>query len=292
MREGGLAQNQVVPSRCLNCGADLAGQFCGACGQRVVPADPTVSELAGDAWQELSGYDGRIASTFRGLVHPGLLTNEYLQGRRARYLSPVRLYFIVSVIYFVISAAAPVAPGQGPGDFRGPGALRIGVWNTNGVLLTEEDRTAMAKDVNDAAWPIRVLLQALLEDPEGFRQRLFTVMPRVFFGMLPVFAGIVWLFYRRRRFPTALVFAVHLHAFAFLAFTIPEVAKFSNSPAVTAIVGLLVVIGFAVYALRAQRAVFSGSWPITIAKAAAIGAVYVCAAIPAFFIILVWASLT
>ena len=43
-------------------------------------------KLAGDAWQELSGYDGRIAATFRGLLHPGRLTLEYLQGRRARYL--------------------------------------------------------------------------------------------------------------------------------------------------------------------------------------------------------------
>src|SRR5687767_4586455 len=55
--------------------------------------------------------------------------------------------------------------------------------------------------------------------PEGFRQRLFTIMPRVFFALLPVFAAIVALFYRRRNFPTALVFAVHLHAFAFVAFT-------------------------------------------------------------------------
>ena len=81
--------------------------FCGACGQRSVPANPTVSELAGDAWQELSGYDGRIAATFRGLLHPGRLTLEYLQGRRARYLPPIRLYLIASVTYFLLAAAAP-----------------------------------------------------------------------------------------------------------------------------------------------------------------------------------------
>ena len=75
-----------------------------------------MSELAGDAWQELSGYDGRIAATFRALLHPGRLTIDYLQGRRARYLPPVRLYLIASVVYFVLSAAAGlfVSPAPGP----------------------------------------------------------------------------------------------------------------------------------------------------------------------------------
>ena len=46
------------------------------------------------------------------------------------------------------------------------------------------------------------------------------------------------------------------------------------------------------YALRSLRAVFGNTWPLTLAKAAGIGFVYSIAAVPAFFIILVWASLT
>lgn len=65
-------------NRCLNCGADLNGAFCGSCGQRSVPADPTVAELAGDAWQELSGYDGRIVATFRNLFRPAGIGFAYL----------------------------------------------------------------------------------------------------------------------------------------------------------------------------------------------------------------------
>jgi len=53
--------------RCLNCGAPLHGTFCAACGQRAVPRHPTVRELGGDAWHELSGYGGRIMATIRGL---------------------------------------------------------------------------------------------------------------------------------------------------------------------------------------------------------------------------------
>ena len=76
---------------CLNCGEPLSGPFCSKCGQRAIPAYPTLRELAGDAWQELSGYDGRVVRTFRSLMRrPGALTLEVLEGHRARYVSPVR----------------------------------------------------------------------------------------------------------------------------------------------------------------------------------------------------------
>jgi hypothetical protein len=278
--------------RCLNCGADLHGAFCGACGQRSVPADPTVAELVGDAWQELSGYDGRLASTFKSLLHPGRLTLDYLAGHRARYLSPVRLYLTLSVIYFLVAAAAPVDPSSRPGQLQGPGQLKIGVWTTDEVQMTDEDRAEMQAELNEMVWPLRVLIESIQKDPTAFRSRLFTIMPRVFFALLPMFAGIVWLFYRRRRFPAALVFAAHVHAFAFLAFTLAEAAKFSQSVVIAVTVSLVVFVSFAVYVVRSLRAVFGDSWPWTLAKAAGIGVVYSIAALPAFFIILVWASLT
>ncbi len=93
---------------CLNCGAPLAGAFCAACGQRDVPPYPSVRELAAEAISEFSGWDGRLASSVRALIlRPGLLTHEFLEGRRARYISPLRLYLTASLIYFVLAAAAP-----------------------------------------------------------------------------------------------------------------------------------------------------------------------------------------
>jgi len=276
--------------RCLNCGAELTGPFCAACGQRAVPANPSVSEIAGDAWEELSGYDGRILATFRALPHPGRLTTNYIEGRRARYLPPVRLYLIVSFLYFVISAAAPQQAAPSPGEVRGPGGMRIGI--TNAAQMTDADRADVLKDLETAPWFLRPLLRSLAEDAAGFRARIFTIMPRVFFAMLPVFAAIVALFYRGRRLPVSLVFAVHLHAFAYLIFAVTEAAKFAQVPALTIGLDLIVVVTFLVYALASARAVFGGGWPITVVKAAGIGVVYLLASVPAFFIILLWASLT
>jgi len=280
--------------RCLNCGAELHGGYCAGCGQRSVPANPTVAELTGDAWRELSGYDGRIASTFRGLLRPGHLTVEYLQGRRARYLSPVRLYLLASVVYFVAAAAAPLTT-DGDADLVGPLGMNIELTDRgdgNARSMTPEERAQLIRDIDDAAWFVRPLLRAVADDPDAFRTRVFTIMPRVFFGLLPVFAAIVALFYRGRTFPTALVFAAHLHAFAFLTFALSELAKLTRQPILMGLVSVAALGVFVVYALRSFRVVYDGGWPLTMAKSVGIGVVYLLASLPAFGIILAWASLT
>ena len=54
----------------------------------------------------------------------------------------------------------------------------------------------------------------------------------------------------------------------------------------------IIAIVFTVYALKSFRAVFGGGWPMTLAKAAGIGAVYMIASVPAFIVMMLWASLT
>ena len=93
---------------CLNCGASLSGLFCASCGQRDLPPYPSVRELAVDAVSEFSGWDGRLASTLRALIQrPGKLTHEFLEGRRVRYISPLRLYLMASLVYFRLRQRLP-----------------------------------------------------------------------------------------------------------------------------------------------------------------------------------------
>lgn len=276
--------------RCLNCNAPLHGPFCGGCGQRAVPPNPTVRELAGDAWEELTGYDGRIMATLRGLARPGFLTREYLAGRRAHYLPPVRVYLVVSVLYFVLAASAPNL-GEGPSADAERGRVRVSLTSGSDRLeLSDEDRKEILAQAERSPWFLKPILTSVAEDPGGFRSRMLTITPRVFFALVPVFAALVALFYRRRHFPTSLVFAVHLHVFAFVVFALAEVIKFTYSAVLSAVAGLILLMVFIVYALRSFRAVFGGSWPVTLAKTSAIALAYAVASIPAFALILVWAS--
>ena len=271
--------SDLTAARCLNCGEPLRGPFCSTCGQRAIPAYPTLRELAGDAWQELSGYDGRVVRTFRSLMRrPGALTLEVLEGHRARYVSPVRLYLVASVIYFLVSAASPavIRPPSASARPR-PGAnINIDLSNPEAALekFTPEQRAELQKNLERSPWWIRPVLRSALADPAAFQHRLLQNVPRALFALVPVFAAILALFYRRRPFSQHLIFALHVHAVIFLSLTVREAADFTRSVPVVGIVGASVLVFQTVYVLRAFKAVYRERWGTIVLKSAGVGAIY------------------
>jgi len=93
---------------CLNCGTELRGQYCGTCGQRARGRLISLWELLQDAFGDLFEMDSRLWRTLIPLlIRPGRLTLDYLEGRRARYMPPFRMYLVLSVIFFVIAFFNP-----------------------------------------------------------------------------------------------------------------------------------------------------------------------------------------
>jgi len=100
-----MTQIFVAPTTCPNCGRDLEGAYCAACGQKVAPLNPTFHDLMHDIVHEFLHVDGKIFHSVRLLLtRPGFLSYEYFNGRRARYVSPLRLYLIFSVVFFGMTA--------------------------------------------------------------------------------------------------------------------------------------------------------------------------------------------
>jgi hypothetical protein len=93
---------------CLNCGTELRGQYCGTCGQRARGRLISLWELLQDAFGDLFEMDSRLWRTLIPLlIRPGKLTLDYLEGRRARYMPPFRMYLVLSVIFFVVAFFDP-----------------------------------------------------------------------------------------------------------------------------------------------------------------------------------------
>ena len=94
-------------SRCRNCDVAFEGQFCPQCGQKDVDLERPLAELVGGVVRETFDVDGRAARTLWTLLRwPGRLTRTFLDGRRRRYTPPLRLYIVVSVLFFIVAATA------------------------------------------------------------------------------------------------------------------------------------------------------------------------------------------
>lgn len=287
------ATTVAPPAVCLNCGAALHGAFCGGCGQRVVPAYPSIREMAGDAWEEFSGYDGRLFRTFRMLLRrPGMLTLEVLEGRRARYVSPVRLYLATSLLYFIVAAAAP--------SLRSPQAVIIPGSNVSIDLmapsgtgfagLSPADQARVLAQVDRAPWGLREVLRSALLHPEDLRTRFLQRLPRVLFVLVPIFAALTALFYRAPALQH-LVFGLHLHTAVFLALAVQKTANFTGlrgASSAAAVAAMLFITG---YALAAFHRTYGGTWPATVVKSLGITLLYAVVGLMALFATFAWAAL-
>ncbi len=88
---------------CLNCNAIIYGRFCHVCGQENIEPKESVWHLVNHFVEDITHFDGKFFSTLKYLIFkPGFLSHEYLKGRRADYLHPIRMYVFTSAIFFLV----------------------------------------------------------------------------------------------------------------------------------------------------------------------------------------------
>src|SRR5438552_4576856 len=86
---------------CENCGAPLAGRYCAQCGQAAIDYRRSFRYVIVDVLDSFLNWDSKFFATIAWLiVRPWHLTNEFLAGRRVRYLHPLRLYLLASILFF------------------------------------------------------------------------------------------------------------------------------------------------------------------------------------------------
>lgn len=114
---GGLVARQFEPGAgetheeghggaCLNCGTALTGPYCHQCGQ-----SGHIHRSLAAFWHDLAHgvlhFEGKIWRTLPLLAwRPGELTRRYIEGERARFISPIALFLfsvflMVSVFHWV-----------------------------------------------------------------------------------------------------------------------------------------------------------------------------------------------
>jgi uncharacterized protein DUF3667 len=93
---------QALPfTHCENCGAELNGPHCAQCGQAAIDYRRSFRHVIVDVLDSFLNWDSKFFATIGLLiVKPWRLTNEFLAGKRVRYLHPLRLYLLASILFF------------------------------------------------------------------------------------------------------------------------------------------------------------------------------------------------
>ena len=88
-------------TRCENCGAELQGHWCSQCGQPAIEYRRSFRHVVADLLNEFLNWDSKFFTSIALLIiKPWRLTNEFLAGKRVRYVNPLRLYLLASILFF------------------------------------------------------------------------------------------------------------------------------------------------------------------------------------------------
>lgn len=156
---GGPAPAGDAP--CANCGHPRSDRYCPKCGQNDRDYIRSLPPLLGDILKETFELDSRIRRTVGPLfLRPGQLASEFSRSRRARYLSPVRMYLVASIGFFFLVSLA--------GDLQRPRAERLAEEEEPARLV--EARASADIDALKALLPLpqRLKVDAILARPGMF----------------------------------------------------------------------------------------------------------------------------
>lgn len=237
---------------CANCATLASGSHCPACGQkRIHEGDLALRHAWHHVAHELTHLDGKVFTTLRLLLtRPGQLTLDFLEGRRARHIHPIRVFIAIGFLFFLL---AKLNPPFDVGEAFGP--------TLQGDALATLDRRAA---------DLGTTREALLAKASAASAAAFKTV-----SLCATFAGgfVLWLLFRRQRRYLAehLVMTLHLASFNMCLWLV--LGWFTRIPATQLIAGLITSALAFGYFLWAARRVYGGSWLVLVLKWAGVEAV-------------------
>lgn len=287
-------------SRCGNCDTVLLGPYCYRCGQPKKGWIRKISGIFADFLDTVFDLDSRLARTLGPLYFkPGLLSCEYFAGRRVRYVTPLRLYFFLSVVaFFALGVLTPIASEtDGKGiqielgeDPNGPNPNNLTFFNSRpwhpetNPLRVDWLGAGGNRWLNTQVGVIATNLQTARKHPDRLVNQMLAKAPQVLFVLLPVFALLLKLMFlfKRRLYMEHMIVALHSHSF--LSLSILLIAALSALAAVlpeggfgARLIGLAEGLAWAWIPLNlliAHKRIYRQGWFFTLLKFSAIGLCY------------------
>lgn len=250
---------------CPNCGFRLKKEFefCPQCGQENNDQQVSFGYLASDFFANYFSLDSGFARTWKPLFsRPGFLTREYMEGKRARYANPVRLYLVISLIhFFILSIYSDLEPGNAS-IIKVSNSTPSGMDSTESspvMIFPEDEEPDTLKAEEDQSWPFssqdwkliksmgsnnkytvddisdslqldnrpfmqrylgRQAIKIVKSDVESIQEYLMKNIPVLMFLLLPMYALVLKLFFRRLLYINHIIQSIYIHSFMFLVLSV------------------------------------------------------------------------
>jgi hypothetical protein len=282
---------------CLNCGIEVAGRFCQQCGQENVEVQESFFQLLRHFVEDLTHFDGKLWKTVKLLLFkPGSLTKLYIEGKRASYIHPIRMYIFVSAVFFLFmfTGDAPVKP-EGAGsqvntskDFAS--GIQEGLdldldndtvnYKTIAAYNAAQQKLPSSKKDN---WLDAELKKKGIELNEKYGgdnlkigkaliEKFENYFSRMLYISLPIFAFFIWVLYRRNKnhfFVDHIIFSIHIYCAFYIILFITQIVSTVNdffSDQLSGIIAFIVPLSLVFYLYKSLKNHFNQSRKKTLLK--------------------------
>jgi hypothetical protein len=193
---------------CRNCGVQILGRYCHECGQDVFAGvGIPILKLLAQVLDNVFALEGKTPRTLAHLmIRPGFLSEEYLNGKVSRYVHPVKLFWMATLIFLALS-----------------------IYHIDKINWRKEFIENIKDNKGDDNTKTFVIKSENVYDNEVKKQKLAELLsmiphliskfaPYVAFLLIPFFALLLALYFRRKKYYYIhhLIFTIHFHTFLWI----------------------------------------------------------------------------
>jgi hypothetical protein len=208
---------------CPNCNTQLKEvmNFCSNCGQENHIRRVTVLMILSDFSKTYFTFDSKLINSLKYLItKPSFLTTEYLKGKIESYFRPIRMYIFISFVFFLLQGIT-----ESNTKFDNFDELK----NENLTVLNDHYENAKKQNTDNGFLKKKMVeIFSNRKDLKAFYTFVMSKLPIFIFFLIPVFGGVLYLFFYNKDsyYVDHLVFAIHVQSFLFVLLILSEVIDF------------------------------------------------------------------
>ncbi len=238
---------EVPPIYCRNCQHPVHHKYCPKCGQHIADHNTKLWALFQEFLEEFVRIDSKFLRTIVPLMFkPGFLTREWVEGKRVRYITPLKVYVTIITVTFLIITIKVNSATAGTQEMRV--AMKIDPQAAATDFKAEPGDSAMKVFMKQAVLKASKVNQRVMLD------YFLNHLPTASLLIVPfaaVFLSV--LFVRRRKYYVEhLVFILHFNSFAFIMLTLAIVGE--------GVFGAIAFFWTTIYLLLAIKRNYAQGW--------------------------------